>query len=184
MGLFRVLRDCGFLLKPAIQKTLCLAIAAGTMTTSKIEEEGFCLDSDDEALDEEIIRAEEVEALKVGVSRASERADVAKAVKLLKRIAKAWLWNNKDDLQACIRSCRGVKLSKHVLVSSGIYSFMIYRDGSLAMIVGKDYAKSLDSLTYKWKKVIRDDGSVVKTGEPLGGQFATYPRTSSEGVRT
>ena len=41
------------------------------------------MDSDDEALDEEIIRAEEVEALKVGVSRASERADVAKAVKLL-----------------------------------------------------------------------------------------------------
>ena len=73
MRLFRVLRDCGFLLKPAIQKTLCLAIAAGTMTTAKTEEEGFSLDSDDEALDEEIIRAEEVEALKVGVSRASEK---------------------------------------------------------------------------------------------------------------
>ena len=78
------------------------------------------MDSDDEALDEEILRAEEIEALKVGASRASERADVAKAVKLLKRIAKAWLWNNKDDLQACIRSCKGIKQNKHVLVTSGI----------------------------------------------------------------
>ena len=98
-------------------------------------------------------------------------------MRLLKRIAKALLWNRKDDLQGCIRACKGIRQNKRVLVTSGIFSFMVYRDGSLAMIVGKDYAKSLDSLTYKWKKVIRDDESVVKTGEPLGGQFATYPHT-------
>ena len=118
----QILLDCGFLLKPANREAQCFAMASGTMHISQTESLGFCLDSDEEALGEEILKAEEIEALKRGASRASERADVAKAVKLLKRIAKAWLWNNKDDLQACIRACKGIKQSKHVLVTSGICS--------------------------------------------------------------
>ena len=68
----QILRDCGFLLKPANQEAQCFAMATGMMQTSQTEGVGFCLDSEEEALDEEILKAEEIEALKVGASRASE----------------------------------------------------------------------------------------------------------------
>ena len=54
---------------------------------------------------------------------------------------------------------------------------MVYRGGSLAAIVGKDYAKELDGITAKWRKVVRMDETILEAGEPLGSQFATFPHT-------
>ena len=50
--------DCGFLLKLADQEAQCFAMLIGTIHISQIESLGFCLDSEEEALDEEICRTQ------------------------------------------------------------------------------------------------------------------------------
>ena len=106
-----------------------------------------------------------------------ERADVTKTVKCSGGIAKAWLWNQGDDLQACIRSCNGTRKTKRILVTSGIVAFVAHSDGSLATIVGRDYAKELDGITAKCKQVVHMNGTVLMNGEPLGRHVASFPHT-------
>ena len=64
-----------------------------------------------------------------------------------------------------------------MLVVSGIFAFVVCRGGSLAAIVGRDYARELDGITARWKNVFHGDDTVLATGEPLGSQFATFPHT-------
>ena len=98
--------DFGFLPGPAGQEAQCIAMAAGTIHLLQNEKLGLCLYSEEEALDEERLKPEDGEAFDIGVSLTPERADITKAARLLKRIAKAWLWNRMDDLQGCIRACK------------------------------------------------------------------------------
>ena len=55
-------------------------MATGAIHLLQNEKNGFCLDSEEEALDEERLRSEEKEALERGASLAPERADVTKDV--------------------------------------------------------------------------------------------------------
>ena len=102
---------------------------------------GFCMESDDEAYAELTLMQNEEQAEESEMALALERSDILKATRLLKRLANAWIWSRKDDLQACLRACKGIKKSKKVLVTSGIFSFISYKGSAAAPIVGRGYAK-------------------------------------------
>ena len=85
----RFMPDCCFMHKPVVQEERCFTMATQSVHMKKDEEFGFCHDSEEEALDEERLQIEEKEALARGASLAVERADILKAVRVLKRIAKA-----------------------------------------------------------------------------------------------
>ena len=135
---------------------------------------GFCLDSEDEDLSEGTPGQIDEQARTSAMNLAVERSDILKATRLLKRLAKAWIWNRKVDLQGCLRQCKGIKKSKRVLVASGIFSFITYKAGAIAPLVGYDYAKQLDALGQGWRKIVRTEEVEVVAGEPLGGHFIIF----------
>ena len=103
------------------------------------------MDSDDEAHTEGTLEQIEEQARTREMALALERSDILKATRLLKRFANAWIWNRKDDLQSCLRACKGTRETKEVLVSFGIFSFIVYKGEAIAPLVGIEYAKELDT---------------------------------------
>ena len=154
--------------------------------TSRFEDGplGFCLDTEDEDQAETSEGHNVEQSRVVHANMAVEQAAVLKATRLMKRLAKAWIWNRSEDLQGCLRQCKGIKRSKHVLVTSGIYSFIKYKADAIAPLIGYEYTKQLDALGREWTKVIKDETVPVTAGKPLGEEFTNLPQTFKKRCET
>ena len=176
IGVLSALPECGFFCSSQLLRSYP---CDDTRMAEEFEDGplGFCLDSEDEDLSEGAPGQIDEQARATAMTLEVERADILKATRLLKRLAKAWIWNRKVDLQGCLRQCRGIKKSKRVLAASGIFSFIIYKADAIAPLVGYDYAKQLDAIGQEWRKIVRTEDIGVVAGGPLGGHFATLPHT-------
>ena len=152
-----------------------MAKMADVVQSEQDTKDAFLSDSSDGSLDEEAVRIENLARLELNRAVSIEEADIKRASLLFKRFAKAWLWNQGSELEGCIRALKGIKKSKMVLFSSGLYAFLVYRDESVTMLISKDYAVTLDKVTTSWKKLVKEGVSVPQNRFPLGKQFGERP---------
>ena len=117
------------------------------------------------------MRQEDLVRLKRNRSLSVEEAGMKKGALLFIRIAKAWLWNSGTELEACIRALKGIKKTKPVLLPSGLHAFLVYRNESVSILIGKEYARMLEKTTSAWRKVVLDGSPTPEKGSPLGLNF-------------
>ena len=69
-------------------------------------------------------------------------------------MAKAWLWDSDRVMEVCIRALIRIRVSKVVLLSSGLFSFLVCRHESIAVIIGKEYANVLERTTSARRTIV------------------------------
>ena len=114
-----------------------------TTNTETEEEQEVDLGSCDEA---EVALAERLQA--------TERA-VRFATKLARRLVKAWLWHDKNVMEAAVRQLSHVMVTKQVVFASGLMQVLRKRKDTIWNVLTEGYRSRVATLYSAWLEMAR-----------------------------
>ena len=111
--------------------------------------------------------------------QATERAGRV-ATKLARRLVKAWLWHDKDVMEAAVRQLQKILVTRQVVFGSGLMQVLQMRRDTLWNVLSDGYRTRVAQLYSEWLRKLKEekdadlDGTEIKA-KSLQGAYANCP---------